>query len=79
MEDIIKSPEIPTEIPKVSSLEQQISEKDDIIEGLQFYSSPIRFNATLFQGFKLILDKLTIIEEKIAKMEANTDDRKNIV
>jgi len=57
------------EKPLEMTLEQQIAIDKEIIDGLQFYSSPIRFNSVLFEGFKLILEKLANIETRITNIE----------
>jgi hypothetical protein len=74
-----KTPEIPHVEPAKAGLEQQKADATEIIEGLQFYASPIRFNSVLFQGFKLMLTKLIALEERLTKIEGKLDERKNTI
>lgn len=50
------------ETPKIE--ENKIDDKE-VIENITFFSSPIRFNSTMFHGLKLILKKLDKIEAKL--------------
>ena len=56
---------------KIQDLEAEIQGRDEIIENLMFYSNQTNFNATLFKGVKLILEKLQKIEEKLGISENN--------
>ena len=76
---MVETDEKPQEIPEVPTLEQQIATNEDVIDSLQFYSSPIRFNSVLFEGFKLILSKLISIETRITNIEnllTKTEEKK---
>ena len=58
------APEIKEETP-----EQIITRLTEANENLQFFSDPIRFNSIMFQGFKLILEKVKQNGETLAEMK----------
>ena len=58
-EEVKKVEEKPLNYEEVSvALYKQLQE-------YQFFSDQTKFNATLFQGFNILLDKVTRIEEKL--------------
>ena len=59
-------PEIPSieqTIPEIPSIEEPDYKK--MYEENQFFSDQTQFNATIFQGFRIILDKFTEMNTKI--------------
>lgn len=42
--------------------------KDEIIESLQFLSTPVVFNKAIFDGLRILLEKVSAIEQKIDKL-----------
>ena len=61
---------------QIIALSEQLSQSEQVMENITFFSSPARFNSTLFQGFKLILDKITEIETKLTKIEEKLNGNK---
>jgi len=61
---------------QIIALSEQLSQSEQVIENITFFSNPIRFNSTLFQGFKLILDKVVEIEAKLIKIEEKLNGNK---
>lgn len=56
------------EEPKLPTGNETVTDKE-ALESIQFFTSPLRFNAALFGGFKIILEKLTSIEARLTKLE----------
>lgn len=51
---------------------------EEILENILFLTNPSKFNAELFNGMRIILEKLTSIEEKIDKFNFfNVENDKN--
>jgi hypothetical protein len=71
--------ETPTPQPETEEFkpdfEQAFSQLYRELEEFRFFSSQPRFNATLFQGFNLILEKLVKLEEKLGKIEEKLNDK----
>jgi hypothetical protein len=45
----------------------------ELIENISFLSDNIKFNATLYQGMKIMLDKLSNIEKTLMEMSKKED------
>lgn len=62
-ETLPEIPEIaPTALEEIPQL-PNIEEITEVLRNIQFFSDQVRFNSVLYQGFSLILEKLTKIEE----------------
>lgn len=62
------------EIKKAKEQEEtkKIEELSEVINSLQFFSDQVRFNSVLFNGFNIMLEKLTVIEEEIKAIKKNS-------
>jgi hypothetical protein len=47
------------------SLNTKLTESDANLKSYQFFSDQVLVNSTLYQGLKILLDKITKIEEKL--------------
>jgi hypothetical protein len=57
--------EIKTEPVETLNYEEISANLYKQLQEYQFFSDQVKVNATLFQGFNIILEKLTKIEEKL--------------
>ena len=71
--------EEPNPKQQLLALEQQVEENSEVINNLTFFSSPVRFNAVIFKGFRVILDKITKMEENLQKIELKLNERKDTI
>lgn len=60
------SPEQSTE-----DLSKIIIRADEIIKEYKFLTNPMEFNASVYNGLRIILEKLTNIEKKLEEKEVN--------
>lgn len=70
MTEEITPPELPVENqeeetqPEIN-FEQIAISLNDKLKQYQFFSDQVKFNATLFEGFNILLEKITKIEQKL--------------
>jgi cell division protein ZapA (FtsZ GTPase activity inhibitor) len=71
------------EIPKQPVIEEEVKPNyEDIaiaihkeLQEYKFLSDQVKFNATLFQGSTLILDKLVKLDERLGKIEEKLNEK----
>lgn len=47
--------------------DNEVKDLKELITNLEFFSNQVRFNQVMYQGYVLIIEKLTKIEEILAK------------
>jgi hypothetical protein len=77
MEDEQKESQSEQQTPKEPTPEEMVIQLYNKLQENEFFSNQMKVNSTLFNGFKLILDKLVKIEEKLTKMEVKPDEKTN--
>lgn len=56
---------IPNEQDPTPNYEEIAINLNESLKQYQFFSDQVKFNATLFNGLQILLDKVTKIEEKL--------------
>jgi len=57
-----------TEDEKPVEIKEEMSDKD-MLDTYKFFSNPVTANATIYNGMRLILTKITEIEKKLEAIE----------
>ena len=63
---MVDEPILPQVAPAKTLSVQELSQ---LAESQAFFANPIQFNATIWQGFNIMLKKLTTIEEQLKKLQ----------
>lgn len=62
-------PETTPEAQKVPSDAEKLAQLTQLYTNLNFFSNQVEVNATLWQGYRIMLTKLNDIEQKLNKIE----------
>jgi len=75
MTEEIPTPQPVTEEEVKTNYEEVAVQLYKQLEEYRFFSDQVKFNATLFQGFNLVLEKLIKLDERLGRIELKLNEK----